>query len=222
MWDWADPKAYLHDAISSDDAIPPSMQRPGYGALRPARITCPLWIRRATASQVKLTVRDPKTPSEARTPPAESSPYWGEESIWTSQANAHSFAIDGQNRLWVAARIRPNQTATFCRQGRVIRRRSRFRSTSGRQMRLCDPKTKQVTTVDTFFGTHHLNATTTTRCVRNGGPVVGWFNTRIYNETKDEARHRAGPCSSSTRMATANETRMSSQTSRSTRPKTSE
>ena len=73
--------------------------------------------RSNTATQVKLEVRDPKTPSEADTPPAQPSAYWGDEAIWTSQSNAHSFAMDKQARVWIAARIRPNQTAAFCRAG---------------------------------------------------------------------------------------------------------
>jgi hypothetical protein len=113
---------------------------------------------RHTATQVKLKVRDPKTPSEARTPPAQPSPYWGEEAIWTSQANAHSFAMDRQARVWIAARIRPSQTAAFCQQGSTHPSAVAFPiAQSGRQMQLYDPKTKEVSTIDTCFGTHHLN-----------------------------------------------------------------
>ena len=66
---------------------------------------------RNAASQVKLTVRDPKTPSAANTPPPQPSPYWGEEAIWNSQTSTHSFAMDGQGRVWAASRIRQNADA---------------------------------------------------------------------------------------------------------------
>ena len=113
---------------------------------------------RNTATQIKLMVRDPKTPSQANNPPAQPSPYWGDEAIWTAQTTAHSFAMDGQARVWVAARIRPNATAAFCQQGSSHPSAMAFPiATSGRQMQLYDPKTKQVATIDTCFGTHHLN-----------------------------------------------------------------
>jgi hypothetical protein len=143
-----------------------------------------------TATQVKLTVRDPKTPSEGDTPPAGASAYWGSEAIWTSQANAHSFAMDKQARVWVAARIRQNQTADFCKQGSSHPSAKAFPlNQSGRQMQMYDPKTKTVTTIDTCFGTHHLNFDDNdVLWFTGGGPVEGWFDTRIYDKTKDEQK----------------------------------
>ncbi len=55
---------------------------------------------------MKLTVRDPQTPSSVDTPPAAPSPYWGDEAIWNSQTTVHSFAMDKQARVWAAARVR--------------------------------------------------------------------------------------------------------------------
>jgi len=50
-----------------------------------------------------------------------------------------------------------------------------------------DPKTKQVTTVDTCFGTHHLNFDKNgVLWFTGGGEVEGWFDTRIYDKTHDE------------------------------------
>src|SRR5204863_7382861 len=160
MWDWADPKVYLHDEISTDKRNPTvNPNGPVYGALEAAADYLPVVDPvRNTASQVKLTVRDPKTPSEAETKPAKPSPYWDDETIWTSQANAHSFSMDSQGRVWVAARIRQNQTQPFCREGSTHPSAKLVPlDRSGRQIQLYDPKTKQVTTVDTCFGTHHLN-----------------------------------------------------------------
>jgi hypothetical protein len=139
---------------------------------------------------VKLQVRDPKTPSEADTPPAASSPYWADEVIWTSQSNAHSFAMDKQARVWIAARIRPNQTAEFCRQGSDHPSAKAFPlAQSGRQMQLWDPKAKKITTIDTCFGTHHLNFDDNdVLWFTGGGPVEGWFDTRIYDKTGDEQK----------------------------------
>src|SRR5260221_295235 len=119
MWDWADPKVYLHDEIGSDKRDPRvNANGPIYGALEASADYMPVVDpTRNTATEVKLTVRDPKTPSEAQTPPAQPSPYWGDEVIWTSQANAHSFSMDKQGRVWIAARMRQNETPAFCKQG---------------------------------------------------------------------------------------------------------
>jgi hypothetical protein len=192
MWDWADPKAYLHDEIASDKRNPMvNANGPIYGALEASADYMPVVepVRNA-ATQVKLMVRDPATPSEARTPPAQPSPYWGEEAIWTSQTSAHSFAMDKESRVWVAARIRPNQTAAFCRQGSTHPSAVAFPiAQSGRQMQMYDPKTKTVTTIDTCFGTHHLNFDNNdVLWFTGGGPVEGWFDTRIWDKTKDEQK----------------------------------
>ena len=192
MWDWADPKAYLHDEIASDKRNP-TVNANGliYGALEAAADYVPVVDpMRNTASQIKLTVRDAKTPSEGSTKPMAASPYWGDEAIWTSQANAHSFSMDKEGRVWIAARIRQNQTEPFCREGSSHPSAKLFPiNQSGRQIQLYDPKTKQVTTVDTCFGTHHLNLDNNdTLWFSGSGVVEGWFNTKVYLETKDEAK----------------------------------
>jgi len=190
MWDWADPKVYLHDEIASDKRNPTvNANGPIYGALEESADYMPVvepGHNRAT--QVKLEVRDPKTPGPGA--PTKPSAYWGEEAIWTSQTTAHSFAMDGQSRVWVAARIRPNPTAEFCRKGSTHPSAVAFPlDQSGRQMQVYDPKTKKVTTIDTCFGTHHLNFDDRdVLWFTGGGPVEGWFNTRIYLETGDEQK----------------------------------
>ena len=191
MWDWADPKAYLHDEIASDKRNP-TVNANGviYGALEAAADYVPYVDPvRNTAGQIKLTVRDPQTPSEGNTKPMAASPYWADEAIWTSQANAHSFAMDKEGRVWIAARIRQNQTQSFCRDGSHPSSKVVPLPQSGRQIQLYDPKTKQVTTVDTCFGTHHLNLDNNDVLWFSGaGQVEGWFDTKLYMQTKDEVK----------------------------------
>src|SRR5437667_4944493 len=192
MWDWADPKVYLHDEISSDKRNPTvNANGPVYGALEAAADYVPVVDPvKNSAGQVKLGVRDPKTPSEGDTQPMKPSPYWGDEAIWTSQANAHSFSMDKQARVWIAARVRQNQTVPFCREGSNHPSAKAFPIVqSGRQIQVYDPKTKQVTTIDTCFGTHHLNLDDKDVLWFSGSGVVeGFFNTRVYLETKDEQK----------------------------------
>jgi hypothetical protein len=192
MWDWADPKVYLHDEIGTDKRNPTvNANGPVYGALEESADYMPV-VNPAhnTTTQVKLQVRDPKTPSQANNPPAQASPYWGDEAIWTAQTTAHSFAMDEQARVWIAARIRPNATPAFCQQGSSHPSAMAFPiAQNGRQMQLYDPKTKQVTTIDTCFGTHHLNLDANgVLWFTGGGPVEGWFDTKIYDKTHDEQK----------------------------------
>jgi hypothetical protein len=188
MWDWTDPKAYLHDEIASDKRDPRvNPDGPIYGALEDSADYMPVVDPvRHTAARIPLKVRDPQTPAPGR--PTQPSPYWGEEAIWTSRTSAHSFAMDSQARVWVAARIRPNQTPAFCRQGSTHPSAKAFPiAQSGRQLQMYDPKTKEVVTIDTCFGTHHLNFDSNdVLWFTGGGPVEGWFDTRIYDKTKDE------------------------------------
>ena len=194
LWDWADPKAYLHDEISSDKRNP-RVNADGllYGALEASADYLPVADPvNHKASQVKLEVRDPRTPSSGEVAPQAASPFWGEEPIWNSRANAHSLAMDAQARVWIASRVRPNQTAAFCREGSTHPSAQAFPiNESGRQVAMYDPKSKKLTTIDTCFGTHHLNFAedaNNTLWFCGGGQVVGWFNTKLYEETKDEAR----------------------------------
>ena len=192
MWDWADPKAYLHDEIASDKRNPRvNANGPIYGALEASADYMPVVDPVAnTSTQVKLEVRDPNTPTTGEMKPAASSQFWDDEAIWNSQANAHSFAMDEQARVWVASRVRPNQTSAFCREGSTHPSAQAYPITqSGRQMSMYDPKTKKVTTIDLCFGTHHLNFAddnNDTLWFCGGGQVVGWFNTKAVR--RDERR----------------------------------
>jgi hypothetical protein len=192
MWDWADPKVYLHDEIGTDKRNPTvNANGPVYGALEESADYMPVIDpARNSTTQIKLVVRDPKTPSQANNPPAMGSPYWGDEAIWTAQTTAHSFAMDAQARVWIAARIRPNATPAFCQQGSTHPSAVAFPiAQNGRQMQLYDPKTKQVTTIDTCFGTHHLNFDDNgVLWFTGGGPVEGWFDTKVYDKTHDEQK----------------------------------
>jgi hypothetical protein len=192
MWDWADPKVYLHDEIGTDKRNPTvNANGPVYGALEESADYMPVVDPvHNTATQIKLQVRDPKTPSQANNPPSQPSPYWGDEAIWTAQTTAHSFAMDGSARVWIAARIRPNATPAFCQQGSSHPSATAFPiAQSGRQMQLYDPKSRQVTTIDTCFGTHHLNFDDKgVLWFTGGGPVEGWFDTKVYDKTHDEQK----------------------------------
>src|SRR4029078_1306484 len=63
---------------------------------------------------------------------------------------------------------------------------------SGRQASFFDPKTKQFVLIDTCYSTHHLqfdnDANETVYFNELSGPIVGWIDTKVYDETKDEQK----------------------------------
>jgi hypothetical protein len=192
MWDWADPKTYAHDEIATDKRNPRvNANGPVYGALEESADYLPVVDpTRNAISQVKLTVRDPKTPSAANTPSPQPSPYWGDEAIWNSQTSTHSFAMDGQGRVWAASRIRQNATLPWCQAGSDHPSAKAFPlMQSGRQLELYDPKTKQTTPIDTCFSSGHVNLDKNDVLWSSFGPgVEGWFDTKIWDKTHDEQK----------------------------------
>jgi len=193
QWDWADPKAYLHDEVSTDRRNP-TLNANGliYGSLELSADYLPVLDPvRNTVSQVKLTVRDPNTPPTSPTMPA-SSPYWGEEPIWTSKNNVHNPMFDEKGRVWITSAVRPSPNPDFCKEGSSHPSAKLFPLTgSGRQLAVYDPKTKQLTHISTCFATHHLmfaEDANRTLWTSGGGQVVGWLNTKMFDETHDEVK----------------------------------
>ena len=149
MWDWADPKVYMHDEIASDKRNPRvNASGPIYGALEESADYLPVVDPKThSTSQIKLIVRDPATPSSADQPPAAPSPYWGDEVIWNSKTTVHSFAMDKQGRVWAAGRIRKSETPAWCRAGSSHPSAKAFPiNQSGRGLVMYDPKTKLLST----------------------------------------------------------------------------
>jgi hypothetical protein len=191
MWDWADPKTYLHDEIASDKRNPTvNANGPIYGALEESGDYFPVIDPKTNAaSQVKLIVRDPNTPSSADQPPAAASPYWGDETIWNSKTTVHSFAMDKQGRIWAAARVRKPETPAWCRAGSNHPSAKLFPiNQSQRGLEMYDPKTKQLTTIDTCFSWGHVNLDENDVLWSSFGPagVEGWFDLKIWDKTHDE------------------------------------
>ena len=120
------------------------------------------------------------------------SPYWGEEAIWTSKNNVHNPMMDERGRVWITSAVRPFDNPAFCREGSSHPSAKLFPiASSGRHLAVYDPKTKQLTHISTCFGTHHLmfaEDANNTLWTSGGGQVVGWLNTKMYEETKDEVK----------------------------------
>ncbi len=194
QWDWADPKSYLHDVVTTDRRNP-RVNANGlmYGSLELSSDYLPvLDPTRHKASQVKLTVRDPNTqPASAATMPAPS-PYFGEEVIWNSKNNVHNPMMDEQGRVWITSTIRPPANPDYCKEGSSHPSAKLFPiANAGRHLAMYDPKTQKLTHISTCFSTHHLmfaEDANHTLWTSGGGQVVGWLNRKMFEETGDEAK----------------------------------
>jgi len=191
QWDWADPKAYLHDEISTDKRNP-KINANGliYGSPEESRDYLPVLDPvHNTISQVKVPYRDPDTPGQPK--PLEPSAVWGDEAIWDSHTTVHNPMLDEHGRVWFTARIRAANNPAFCKAGSELPSAKLTPvERSGRQLDVYDPTTKEVSMIDTCFSTHHLlfaqdpNDTLWTSS-GGGGGVVGWLDTRIWDQTHD-------------------------------------
>ena len=189
VWDWADAKSYLHDLISTDRRTPTlNAYGPLYGSPELSTDRFPILDpQKNVATVFNAPVRDADTPSENRNPVQQPSPYWGSEAIWDSKANSHNPMLDHKGRVWYTARIRADANPAFCKEGSQHPSAKLFPTqTSGRQLAVYEPGTGKYTFVDTCFGTHHLQFAEDanhTLWTSGGGEVVGWLNTRVFDET---------------------------------------
>ena len=193
QWDWADPTTYLHDEASTDKRDP-TVNPYGsiYGALEASADYVPVLdpVSHMT-SQVPVPVRDPNTPLAAGAP-MEPSPYWGNEAIWDSRANVHNPMLDERGRVWLTSRVRPAENPAFCREGSDHPSARAFPTTrAGRHLAVYDPVSEEMTLISTCFSTHHLifaEDENNTLWTSGGGQVIGWLNTKMFDETGDEER----------------------------------
>jgi hypothetical protein len=193
QWDWADPKAYLHDEVSTDRRRPTiNANGPIYGALELSADYVPVLDPvHHTITRIPLTVRDPNTPP---TPPGmpQPSPYWGDEVLWTSKNNVHNPMLDSEGRLWLTAAVRPPENPDVCKEGSSHPSAKLFPiQRASRHLAMWDSKSKKLTHIGTCFGTHHLmfaEDANHTLWTSGGGQVVGWLNTKMFEETGDEMK----------------------------------
>ena len=199
-WEWGDPKKYLHDLIASDRRYPTvNAHGPLYGSPEYSTDVMPILDPRThKVSTFTMPVRDAETPEAlgpghaAQAKPMAPSPYWGEEKIWDTKANNHNAMLDRNGRVWLAATLRGMDNPSFCKKGSDHPSAKGFPlERSARQVTILDPKTMKYTFVDTCFGTHHLQFgydANDTLWLSGTGPVAGWINTKLFDETGDAAK----------------------------------
>jgi hypothetical protein len=199
-WEWSTPDKYLHDLISSDRRNPTvNAWGPLYGSPEYSTDNIPILDpRTSTVGFFKLPVRDPAMPESlgpghaASVAPLQPSAYWGDRKLWDTRANNHNSMFDSRGRLWLAATVRGLDNPALCKKGSELPSAKAFPlERSARQVAMLDPKTMKYTFIDTCFATHHLQFgydADSTLWFSGTGPVAGWLNTRVFEQTGDAAR----------------------------------
>src|SRR5207237_1100706 len=91
----------------------------------------------------------------------------------------------------ITSTVRPAANPDFCKDGSSVSSKLYPLASSGRQLAMYDPKSGQITHISTCFGTHHLmfaEDANKTLWTSGGGQVVGWLNTKMFDETHDEEK----------------------------------
>jgi hypothetical protein len=197
QWDYGDPKKYTHDGVSTDKRNP-TVNANGPIYVAPEESSDDLYVIdpvRNTATTLRVPLRDQNAPVR---PPQKfiPSPYYGTDVLWTSRTSPHSSMFDEKGRVWTASAVRGPDNPAWCREGSSHPSAKHFPLTyTNRQLSVYDPKTKEWSLIDTCFGTHHLmfgeDANDTlwfSNGGTGGGPVLGWVNTKLYDQTKDEQK----------------------------------
>jgi len=195
-WDWGTPKLYLHDEVSTDKRNP-TVNANGkiYGSPEESSDSIPVLDPvKNIATLIQHPYRDPKTPT-SKDDPKGTSVFWGDEPIWDGHTSIHNPMMDEKGRVWFTARIRPPANAASCKAGSDLpSAQVAPLAESARQLSFYEPKTDKWTLIDTCFNTHHLvfdRDANNTLWLSQGQPfsgVVGWLNTKKFDETGDEMK----------------------------------
>jgi hypothetical protein len=196
QWDWADPKAYLHDQVSTDKRKPTvNAYGKNFGATEASREYFPVFDpqqNRPTTVNMPVREADMETSKSATMAP---SPYWGDEAIWDSRTSTHSLMMDERGDVWFTSKVGNLPNPDFCKQGSSHPSAQAFPlAQSNRGLAVYDPKTATTKLVRTCFNTHHVvlgEDANNTVWVSSGGAaqgVIGWLDRKVYDETGDEAK----------------------------------
>ena len=199
LWDWGQDTSFIHDEIATDKRNPQmNGGGPVYGVSAGHGTITFVDPVSNTATELTIPVRpDPET-MPTRFPDVQvPSYYWGDQELWGvgahERSDPHNPMLDHKGRVWMTSTMRQFQNPDWCRDG-SDNRYSQYYSVgrAGRHASYYDPSApadEQFVLVDTCFGTHHLQFgedEDDTLWFSGDGNVVGWLNTRLYDETGDE------------------------------------
>ena len=190
-WDWGTPKQYVYDMRASNEAVP-TVNANGlvYGA--PENTADALLVLdpvRNVASEIPVKVMDGRRPPTTVAPQSgfQPSPHWGAEVMWKGVTAPHNPMFDLKGRIWVNAAVRASDDQpAWCKAGSSHPSAKLLPiNSSNRHLSMYDPTTRVSTPIDTCFPTRNIDTTPDGTFWFEGGGLVGWFSTKIWDETHD-------------------------------------
>jgi hypothetical protein len=196
LWDWGTDHSFMHDEISTDKRNPTVNASgqvyavsSGHGALT---IVDP---KTNSTEEIEIPTRAPRDEVPSRFPrPNRPSLWWGDRHLWANPpfnpSDPHNAMLDANGLVWMTSKIRPNANPAWCSDPS-----NKFAAwfplaASGRQASYYDPRTKEFVLIDTCYATHHLQFDTDPNSTlyfnELSGPMIGWIDTTVYLETKNE------------------------------------
>ena len=195
MWEWGTEVDYIHDEIATDKRNPRvNANGPIYGVNISNDELAILDPVTHLATNLKIPLRvDPATvPGMIARSMPEPSRFWGEDLVWNDPANPHNPMMDAKGRVWMTSAIRNRANPDWCKDGSDNSYAQYFPLENGfRSAVFYEPETQKFVMVDTCYGTHHLQFAedaNDTLYFSGGGQVIGWIDTKLYDETGDEQR----------------------------------
>jgi hypothetical protein len=198
LWDVGDDHSFMHDEASTDKNHPTVNANgkiyavsAGHGQL------VELDPNENLTRTIDIPTRAPKAEVPSRFPaPNRPSLHWGNEHLWANPpydpADPHNPMLDSKGRVWMTSKLRANADPTWCSDAANTFAEWFPLRSSGRQASFYDPKTQQFTLIDTCYATHHLqfdnDPDETVYFNELSGPMFGWIDTKVYDQTKDEQK----------------------------------
>ncbi|MCZ6656487.1 MAG: carboxypeptidase regulatory-like domain-containing protein [Gammaproteobacteria bacterium] len=177
QWGWSNDEGFVHDSVSTDKRNP-TLYPHGQ-------------VFGVAQQQGLLTITDPVAhQSRELTIPMRVKTNRNVSYAGGMPSNPHNPMMDGKNRVWMTSTIRPRKNPDWCMDSDHPSVKRYPVERSGRQLSYFDADTEEFVLVDTCYSTHHLqfakdeNDTLWSSGDRN---VVGWLDTKKFDETQDEA-----------------------------------
>ena len=196
LWDWGQETSFIHDEIVTDKRNPRmNGDGPVYGVSAGHGTITMVDPVANNATEVTIPVRPDPELMPTRFPDVVTpSYYWGDQELWgvnpNERSDPHNPMMDHKGRVWMTSTIRPFQNSDWCREGSANQYSQYYPlGRTGRHASFYDPERERFVLVDTCYGTHHLQFgedDDNTLWFSGDGNVIGWLNTRVYDDTGDE------------------------------------
>jgi hypothetical protein len=200
-WEWATEKHFVHDLISSDRRYPTvNAYGPLYGANEYSSDDMPILdpkTHKVTFSKCRSPIPMRRSRSARRSMARPCSIRSAPRPIGAKRRSGAPRQQSQQHVRQEGPRVAGGGGARHRKSG-LLPEGSDHPSAkafplerSGRQVTVFDPKTQKYSFIDTCFGTHHPQFgydADDTLWVSGTGPVAGWVNTKLWDETGDAVK----------------------------------